>query len=143
MLKKTVLETAMEKALDEVKAAKQRKKKVKKFTEDFSDEINRIQDGATHLAEWLIDVTIDTNSQSLDISYAGDKHVLKSIFSTYRKLGYKTTKRPAENVTEFTSYWSHPDSDMRIWLKFTSTVCKRVKTGTKMVQQDVYETVCE
>jgi hypothetical protein len=32
---------------------------------------------------------------------------------------------------------------VRIWLAFSSTVCRRVKIGTKTVEQDVYETVCD
>jgi len=142
MLKKNVMEQAAESADRELKEAKKRKKRVKKFISDYQDEINRITEGTTNLLKWLIDVKIDTNSSSLDISYAGDKLVLQGIFKALRALGYRTDKRPKENDSQWTAYWDHPDSDMRIWLKFSSTVCKRVKIGTKMEQVDVYETRC-
>jgi len=143
MLKKTVIEIALKSAKTSLKEAKLRKKRIEKFISDYSDEINRIQNGAEAIKQWLIDVTIDTSSESLDFSYAGDKLVLKGIYNTFRKLGYKTSKTPQENATEFTAYWTHEESDMRIWIKFTSTVCTRKKVGTKMVEQDVFETVCE
>jgi hypothetical protein len=142
MLKKNVMEQAAESADNELKEAKKRKKRVKKFIEDYEDEINRITGGTTNLLEWLIAVNIDTSSTSLDISYAGDKLVMQGIFKAFRKLGYVSTKRPDANESAFTCYWSHTDSDMRIWLRFSSTVCKRVKIGTKMEEVDVYETRC-
>ncbi len=142
MLKKNVMEQARESADYELKQAKRRRKALKKFIVNFEDEINRITGGTTDLLEWLISVTIDESSDSLDISYAGDKLVLKGIYKAFRKLGYVSAKRPQENESQFTCYWEHPKSDMRIWLKFNSTVCKRIKIGTKMEQVDVYETRC-
>lgn len=142
MLKRTVMEQATESADQELKDAKRRKKAVKKFIEDFSDEIHRITGGTTNLLEWLISVSIDTSSQSIDISYAGDKLVMHGIFKAFRALGYISDKRPTEKESQFTCYWNHPDSDMRIWLRFSSTVCKRIKIGTKMEKVDVYETRC-
>ena len=142
MLKKNVMEQAQAAADQELKDAKRRKKAVRKFVEDYTDEINRITGGTTNLLEWLINVTIDTGSTSLDISYAGDKLVLQGIWKAFRKLGYKSAKRPDESESQFTCYWDHPESDMRIWLRFSSTVCKRIKIGTKMEQVDVYETRC-
>lgn len=142
MLKKNVMEQATESADYALKDAKRLKKAVKKFIEDYSDEINRITGGTTDLLEWLISVSIDTSSTSLDISYAGDKLVMQGIFKAFRKLGYTSTSRPKDSESQFTCYWEHKDSDMRIWLRFSSTVCKRVKIGTKMQEVDVYETRC-
>jgi len=142
MLKKSVLEQAQESAEMELKDAKRRRKRTRKFVQDYHDEIDRITGGMEVLAEWLIGVTIDVNSASLDLKYAGDKLVLQGIFKALRKLGYVAAKKPGEKDAEFVCYWSHPDSDMRIWMKFCSTVCKRIKVGTKMVEQDVFETRC-
>jgi len=79
-----------------------------------------------------------------DLSVTGDKHVLEAIFGIFRKLGYEPDSRPGEEpATTFSCYWDHPELEARFWLYFTSTVCTRKKIGTKMVQQDIYETVCE
>ena len=142
MFKKNVMQRAKESAQSDLDAAKRKKKAIKKFVEEYIDEIQRVTGGTEVLLEWLINAGIDINTQTLDLSYSGDKFVLQGIFKALRTLGYQTDKRPEENASDFRSYWRHPESDMRIYLAFSSTVCKRIKVGTKMVEQDVYETVC-
>ena len=142
MLKKTVMQRAKKSADDELRSAKRRKKEVKKFIATYEDEINQITSGMEVVSEWLINVTIDTCSESLDLKYAGDKLVMQGCFKAFRKMGFVAAKKPGENDGVFTCYWTHPDSDLRIWFSFSSTVCMRVKVGTKMVEQDVYETHC-
>lgn len=80
----------------------------------------------------------------VDLSIAGDKHTLNAIFAAFRKLGYEPTDRPGDKPSaSFSCHWEHPTEDARFWLYFSSTQCTRIKTGTKMVEQVVYETVCE
>lgn len=78
----------------------------------------------------------------LDITITGGKAKLTAAFRVLGKHGFRlVTERPKEGE----SYWSgFFDRDLsRVWLTFSSTVCKRVKVGTKMKEVDVYETVCE
>lgn len=143
MFKRTIIERAIQKSTDELANAKKEKKRIKKFIEEYEDEINRIMAGTENLLEWFINAAIDTSSDSLDLSYAGDKHTIEGIYRAFRKLGYKTDKHLTKPEAVFTCYWDHKESDMRIWLRFSSTVCKRVKVGTKMVETDVFETRCD
>jgi len=142
MLKKNVIELAIDSAEYDWKDAKRNRKSVLKFIEDYADEIGRVISGSEILLEWLIRAEIDASSNCLDLSYSGDKLVLQGIYKVFRKLGYQSETRPQENEPTFTSFWNHPESDMKIWLRFTSTVCKRVKIGTKTVEEDIYETRC-
>ena len=79
---------------------------------------------------------------SVDISVSGDKAMVKLVWNKLRNRGYVTELNPAENEVHFSGWWYKEDHP-RIWLSFSSTVCTRVKVGTKMVEQDIYEVVCE
>lgn len=40
-------------------------------------------------------------------------------------------------------FYEKRDCELRWYLSFSSSVCRRVKVGTRTVEQDVYETVCD
>jgi hypothetical protein len=141
---KNVTELAIARVKKERKDLKEAIKKLKAFALQHAEEIARVGAGMAVVEEWHIRTDIDINSNSLDLSYAGDKHVLVGSFSALRKLGYKPDKRPDDKPMEsYTTWFKHPEQDLRIWFKFSSTVCKRQKIGTKMVEQDIFEVVCE
>lgn len=87
-------------------------------------------------------MTVSLCNSSIDISVAGDKKVLNIVFGVLRKFEFKPEKRPDKPEPSFTTYFNHA-TGARIWLSFSSTVCKRVQVGMKTVEQAVYETVCE
>ncbi len=90
----------------------------------------------------ILRCNVDTNC--IDIAITGDYTVLKAIFHAFRGLGYKPADRPKnEKLSSFSTYFEADDRECRFWLSFSSTLCKRVKIGTKMVEQPIYETVCE
>ncbi len=141
---KNVADLAIDRAKRERKELKQAIKKLRAFAEQHIEEIARVTKGMEVVEEYHIRTDIDINSNSLDISYAGDKHVIQGCFAALRKLGYKPESRPGDKPIEtHTTWFKHPEQNLRLWFKFTSTVCKRQKVGTKMVEQDVYEVVCE
>lgn len=79
---------------------------------------------------------------SLDIAFSGDKHALEATWGVLRKAGFNCSNaRPKPNQPTYGSFFNHPTGAV-IWLSFSSTVCRRVKIGTQMVEQDIYETVC-
>lgn len=130
--------------VDNAKEAKKRAKKGLKFLEDNAEEISRVEEGLECVKQWFIKSNLDTTNRCIDISFAGDKHVLEGVFGALRKLGYEPSSRPKdEKMTSFTCWFDKDGTPLRLWLTFSSTVCKRVKVGTKMVEQDVYEIVCE
>ncbi len=83
------------------------------------------------------------DSYSLNISIYGDKHVLVAAFSELRKLGYNTANRPKANESTYYSRFDTEPHSLPVYLNFSSSSCRRVKVGTKMVETPVYETVCE
>lgn len=93
----------------------------------------------------------ELNSDSIEVSGGWALHVrasgngalLTEIIRALRTSGWKSEDpRPEAN----TDYWSadfyKEDTKGSIALSFSSTVCRRVKVGTRMVEQDVYETQC-
>lgn len=90
----------------------------------------------------------DVDSEYLYIRLTGDKHKLAAAVRILRTAGFKTDTNPpgANDTTWYGSYYRPSDE---LWtsayLIFTSSVCRRVKVGTRVVPErteDVYETVC-
>jgi hypothetical protein len=80
---------------------------------------------------------------NLDVSVTGDKKRLADIIRIFRIAGFSSdAERPKQGDSSWYAYFSHPNCSVRIWFCFSSSVCKRVKTGSKMVSVDTYETVC-
>lgn len=73
----------------------------------------------------------------------GDKTTLEKAFRILRGASLTfNTDRPKKGDSEWCAFFRHPESETRLFFQFTSSVCKRVKVGTKMVEQDVFETQC-
>lgn len=84
---------------------------------------------------------IDTD---LNLRIVGDKHTLAEMVRALRTRGWSTTEAPPmKGSNQWTAWYSHDNCDTRIFLIFTSKVCRRVQVGTKMVEQAVYETICD
>ena len=93
-----------------------------------------------------IDVRIDpNNSACIDIRFAGDGDRLAEVWGLLRRAGWKLgTNPPKKGDTSFSGIWSH-QSDHRLadlWMSFSSTVCRRVQVGVRMVEQPIYEVQC-
>jgi hypothetical protein len=73
---------------------------------------------------------------------AGDKQKFLQLVRCHRRYGFKPSM-PEKGATS--AFWRINDygEDLGMYLSFSSTVCHRVKVGTKTVEQDVYETHCE
>lgn len=127
-----------------VSAAEQQVERDKQLTANASW-YHRNKNGIKEVAQALKKIDIrsaEVNGEEVDISITGDKHVLQAIFGAFRKLGYQTSKRPLKNDSYFYCRWEK-EGKPTFYFTFSSTVCKRVKVGTKMVEQDVFENVCE
>lgn len=78
---------------------------------------------------------------------SGDKHALAEIVRKLRTTGFSTTEAPpAANASSWSPFFYHSGiKEGMVYLSFSSTVCRRVKVGTRVVPErveDVYETVC-
>lgn len=82
-----------------------------------------------------------SNSDSINLNFAGDGRKLGEVWGLLRKAGYKPNAHPKKGDTSFYTFWTH-DEHAKIWLNFTSTMCRRVQVGTQMVEQPIYEIQC-
>lgn len=81
---------------------------------------------------------------SLDFQAVGDRNVFLTFLRELRKLGYKPdSNAPETKQPIWSSFFNSPRYPIRIWLHFTSTVCRRVKVGQKTELVDVFEVVCD
>lgn len=85
-----------------------------------------------------------TDGDWIFISLSGDKHKFLSFARVIRKHGFElpTIEKGATGFTKLESI-GEGDAHVYVYFQFSSTQCRRVKTGTKMVEQEVYETVCD
>lgn len=74
----------------------------------------------------------------------GDKHKFVAFARLIAKHGFRVPK-VEKGATGFTQLEPLGEGDHQLYLyfQFSSSVCRRVKVGTKTVEQDVYETVCD
>lgn len=90
-----------------------------------------------------IEPTLEQVASYLTVSFTGDSHKLSAVVRILRTNGFSTTADPPKpGNNEWYAYYRSEKSNVPVWLYFTSSICRRVKIGTKMVEQDVYETVC-
>jgi hypothetical protein len=82
---------------------------------------------------------------SLDVTLIGDAAVLAKAVRILRTSGYSfpSASRPKKGDTTWVQFFTRSECSVRIWFNFSSSVCRRVQTGTKMVEQPVFETVCD
>lgn len=88
-------------------------------------------------------VRMNADTIGVDISTTGDKHELAAIIRAYRINGFTTDSKPPAKNDPSWSAWFRQKNGATSVLCFTSKVCRRIKTGTKMVEQEVFETVCD
>ncbi len=75
----------------------------------------------------------------------GDGELLAQAIRFFRTRGWVSqTEKPKPNSADYSCEFTHSEkvNEPRLALHWTSTVCKMVQVGTKMVEQPVYETVC-
>lgn len=93
------------------------------------------------LEELDIDVAFQADQGWINVQFTGDGDRLGKVWGEFRRNGWSTCSRPEKGKTEFYAFW-HQDGFADLFMNFTSSVCKRVKIGTKTVEQDVYEIQC-
>lgn len=96
------------------------------------------------LVELEIEPRLD-GTYSYDIHFSGDIEKLKQVWALLRISGFglpNGAKRPQANEPDWQGWFHNETCEWKIWVNFASTVCTRVKVGTEMVEQDVYEVRC-
>lgn len=90
-----------------------------------------------------------SSGDALYINAYGDTKHLTAVIRALRTNGWGTDTKPEAGKPEYRAIFSVETTEEEpfapsetIHLSFTSSVCKRVKTGTRMVEQDIYEVQC-
>jgi len=109
---------------------------------DIDAVINSLEDLGTAF------MSVRACKTEIDVKVTGDYATLKQAMVIFYSHSYKPTDKPKDiAIAEFSCRWHHRDSSTRampqFWFYFTATHCTRKKVGTKMVEQDIYEVVCE
>lgn len=88
-----------------------------------------------------IDMRLDADYCSIGLSFSGTGDRFAEVWAELRRHSFEPNYRPKKGDIEYNGHFTRPGY-AKIHLYFTSTQCKRVKVGTKTVEQDVYETQC-
>ena len=88
-------------------------------------------------------VTLD--DLSLNLGFSGNRQDVTNVFKVLRKHGFVIPDpRPGEHEPEWCGYFMHEDeAKCRIWVSFSSTVCRRVQVGTQTQEVPIYDIVCD
>lgn len=119
----------------------ERKKHLAKNGEKLQAAIRDFQAMLLELEDLDIEPGFDFQNGCIDLSFAGDGDKLGNVWHVLRRAGFEPDKRPQKGDTSFCTFWRNGAHAM-VWVSFTSTMCRRVQVGTKMVEQPIYETVC-
>lgn len=92
-----------------------------------------------------LDLEPTFDGRDINLSFSGDKAKLTSVIRILRTNGFDPdAEAPKANSNYWSAYFTNAeDSRIQFWISFSSTVCRMVKVGTKMVEQDVYEVQCD
>lgn len=93
------------------------------------------------LEELDIDPSFSLSDGDVNVSFTGDGPKLAEVWKALRAAGYEPNARPKKGESTFYTHWNR-EGYSSIWMSFASSVCRRVKVDTKMVEQDVFETQC-
>lgn len=112
---------------------------IRKRREQFRASRDKLEPLLTELHELGCELRFPN---SIDVTLTGDKHKFLALLRVLNRHGLKTPK--IEKGATGLSHFFYPEgTELSLYVVFSSTVCRRVKVGTKMVEQEIYETVCD
>jgi hypothetical protein len=88
-----------------------------------------------------LDLHLETDY--INLSVTGDAKRLGEVVRILRIGGFNTAAaRPKIGDTSWCAFWKNELCPVKFFLNFTSSVCRRIKVGTRLVEEDVFETKC-
>ncbi len=81
-------------------------------------------------------------SGCLYTNFTGNREKLIDTIRVLRTSGLKSETYPKEGSPSFSAWYENPDRSVRVFLRFASTVCRRVQVGTEMIEQPIYRIEC-
>lgn len=112
-----------------------------KYFKQFTQTVNALPELFRAFEELDLDVRFPLDNDYLTLSFTGDGPKLAAVWKLLRRHGYNTTDRPKKGDTTFYSFWSR-EGHAKVFMNFSSSLCRRVQVGTKLVEQPIYETQC-
>lgn len=119
----------------------EQQQKVKKWSAAFQQTVKSRPDLFRRFEELDIDLDFCLRTGDINLNFTGDGDRLAEVWKELRRNGYAPNSRPKKGESSFYTHWLQ-DGLSTFWMNFSSSVCRRVKTGTKTVEVDVYETQC-
>lgn len=87
-------------------------------------------------------VTWDTSD--LNFMFSGTGKHLAQVFRVMRTSGFELEgDRPRAKESSWHGRFVHPETNLRVWFSFTSTVCQVKQVRTEMKEVPVYDVVCD
>jgi hypothetical protein len=91
-----------------------------------------------------VEVRFDLSIGCVDVPVTGTAEKFQKVWGILRRAGWKPSNHPKKGDVAYSDFWWREDAAEypSIYFNFSSTQCTRVKVGTKMVEQDVFEVRC-
>lgn len=119
----------------------ERSQTVNKNFNSFKQTVSAVPELFRRFEELDLDVSFCLDNDYISVSFTGDGARLTAVWRAFRTHGYNTESRPKKGDTTFYTFW-YRDGMSKLFMHFSSTMCRRVQVGTKMVEQPVYEIQC-
>lgn len=120
---------------------REKRERLKKFRDAIRANAGKLQ---TILDDFIaIGAEPFTDGDWIHITVTGDKSKFLQFCRAMRKHGFDlpTIEKGATGFTKL--HFLGEGMEITLYFTFSSTQCRRVKVGTKMVEQDVFEVVCD
>lgn len=107
------------------------------------DEHSALYTTAAHVLDGLPVISTDVSPSGVCVSIAGTKADLTAAFKALRSIGFNINQRPGREKTDsWNGVFRHP-SGAQLDLIFSSTQCRRVSAGVKLVEVEQFDIVCD
>lgn len=84
----------------------------------------------------------DFSAGTFTINLTGGKPEVTNLIRVLRNHGYDSSRRPEGKQTYYSEFWKNEKDNITVFVCFSSTYCRSVKVGTKMVEVPIYDVVC-
>lgn len=119
----------------------ERSQSASKNAKAFKQTVDAVPELFRRFEDLDIDVGFNLDNSYINFSFTGDGDKLTTVWKALRRYGYNTLARPVKGDTTFHAFWKR-DGLVELFMSFSSSMCRRVKVGTKMEEVPVYETQC-
>ena len=118
---------------------------IDKFVGNVAAELDIIINELDDICGDDIGYYLDPTLGELNVTFHGDSELYAKVYQVLRQSNYMPEKRISKEEKSYFSTWYRDEQDNlpALYVVFSSTVCRRVKVGTKMEEVPVYETVCD